>query len=63
MHGAASIWSEMQCKCVAVVYIAIGFGWVCPCTSLHRNKSARLAQERVKSSNLEHVVRCWLHFS
>lgn len=52
MRCAALIWSKMQRKCVASVYIVFWLG-----VSLHfsyRNQSARLVQARVKSSNLEH---------
>lgn len=59
MHGAALIRDEMQCKCVALDTV-VHWVWVCPYTFLHRNQSARLVQAQVKSSNLEHVVRCGL---
>lgn len=59
MHGTAVIGNGMQRKCVALVAIG-SFGLAYPYTSLHRNQSARLVQAQVKTSNLEHVVRCWL---
>lgn len=44
-----------MCCCSSVCTFC---GWVYPYTSLHRNPlSARAIQVRVKSSNLEHVVR------
>lgn len=59
MHCAALIWSETQHNGVALVFIVF---WLD--ISRHfslQTSSARLLQARVKSSNLERVVRCWLN--